>query len=167
MDRILNAEQLVSHGNERGRQALVQILEAGLRAADPYYNTLKLLRIEGNRLIVGGLPDFEPEGSPKTGEEVFDLDQVGRILVVGAGKGVQRVAKAIEEVLGDRLEGGVVIAKHGDERILERIEVVFGAHPVPDEGCVEGCRKIMAKLQGLKPEDLVFTVAANGPSLRC
>jgi glycerate-2-kinase len=74
------------------------------------------------------------------------------------------VAKAIEEVLGDRLEGGVVIAKHGDEPILERIEVVFGAHPVPDEGCVEGCRRIMAKLQGLKSEDLVFTIAANGVS---
>ena len=164
MNRILNAEQLVSHGNERGRQVLVQILEAGLRAADPYFNTIKLLRVEGKRLIVGGPPDFDPDGALKTGEEVFDLDEVGRILVVGAGKGVQRVAKAIEEVLGERLEGGVVIAKHGDEAILERIEVVFGAHPVPDEGCVEGCRKMMALLQGLEPEDLVFTIAANGVS---
>ena len=161
--RILNAEVLTSHGNVRGRKALVEILEAGLRAADPYLNTLKLLRVEGNKLVVGH-PDFEPAGSPRGGEEVFDLGEVGRIYVFGAGKGVQRVARAVEEVLGDRLAGGHVIAKHDDELILERIGVSYGAHPVPDEGCVRGCQRILEMCRGLRREDLVLTIAANGVS---
>ena len=63
-----------------------------------------------------------------------------------------------------RLTGGCVIAKHGDEQILERVEVVYGAHPAPDEGCVDGCRRILQLCEGLQAEDLVFTVVGNGVS---
>jgi glycerate 2-kinase len=161
--RILNQGALVSHGNRKGRQALVSILETGLQAADPYSNMLKLLRLEDGRLIVGN-PDFEPASSPRTGDEVFDLLNMGRIYVFGAGKGVQRAAKAIEDILGDRLTGGHVIGKHGDGMILERIEVTLGGHPVPDEGCVTGSRRILELCHDLRPDDLVFTLGANGIS---
>ncbi|OGO05606.1 MAG: hypothetical protein A2Y73_08155, partial [Chloroflexi bacterium RBG_13_56_8] len=161
--RILNRETLASHGNIRGREALLQILEAGLEAADPYNNTRRLIRLEDGKLIVG-YKDFEPTGSPKTGDEVYDLSEVGRIFVFGAGKGSQRVAQAIEDCLGDRLTGGHIIAKKGDDITLKRIGVTLGAHPVPDEDCVRGCQKILAMMQGLKEEDLVFTIAANGVS---
>lgn len=161
--RILNTDALVSHGNQRGRRAMVEILEAGLQAADPYYNSLKLMRREGNHLIVGN-PDFEPDDAPHQGEEVINLDKVGKILVVGAAKGVQRVAKAIEELLGNRLTGGHVIDKVGGEIILERIGVTLGGHPVPDEGCVDGSRRILELLRDLRKEDLVFTIAGNGIS---
>ena len=161
--RIVNADKLSSHGNAAGRRAVLEILEASMQAADPYYNTLKLLRREGNKLIVGN-PDFEPTNSPQTGPEVIDLDRIGRVFVFGACKGIQSVAKAIEEVLGDRLTGGHVIAKHGDDLILERIGVTFGAHPVPDEGCAEGCRRIQEMCRDLREDDLVFTIVGNGVS---
>ena len=109
-------------------------------------------------------PDFEANGDPKTGEEVIDLNKTGRIYVVGAGKGVQRVAKAIEDVLGDRLTGGHVIGKHGDEIILQRIGVTLGGHPTPDECCAQGCREILKLAQDITEDDLVFTIAANGIS---
>lgn len=159
--RILNQDALRSHGNVAGRQALVEILEAGLCAADPYNNTRRLIRRQDNRLIVG-CPDFEPRGDPQTGDEVIDLDRVGRIYVLGAGKGIQRIARAIEDVLGDRLTGGHVIAKHGDDVICERIGVTHGAHPVPDEGCATGCQRILALCRDLTPADLVFTIGTNG-----
>ena len=161
--RILNMDDLSSHGNVAGRKAALAILEAGLQAADPYTNARRLLRIENGRLIVGH-PDFEPRGGPKTGEEVFDLAKVGRIFVFGAGKGIQRIAKAIEEALGDHITGGHVIGKYGDEIILDKIGVTLGGHPVPDENCASGCRKILDLCQDLRPEDLVFTLAANGVS---
>ena len=84
--RILNMEALTSHGNIAGRKAVAAILEAGFQASDPYYNTLKLIRVEGNKLIVGNKA-FEPVGSPKTGDEVFDLTKIKHIYVFGAGKG--------------------------------------------------------------------------------
>jgi glycerate 2-kinase len=163
-NRILNGEALTAHGNAAARRAIVEILEAGLQAADPYEGTLRLVRIEGNRLIVGQ-PDLVPTGDAHGNrEEVFDLDRIGRVLVVGAGKGIQRAARALEEVLGDRLDGGHVIAKHEDEQLCQRIGVTYGAHPVPDECCAEGCRRILALCRDLTDRDLVFTIGASGIS---
>lgn len=161
--RILNRETLTNHGNIAGRQAILEILEAGLEAADPYNNTKKLVRIDGGRLIVGH-PDMVPPASPLSGDEVFDLAAFGRIFVFGAGKGVQRVALAIEEILGDRLTGGHVVAKHGDDIICRRIGVTLGGHPVPDIGCAIGTQKIVDMARGLRSNDLVFTIACNGVS---
>jgi glycerate 2-kinase len=161
--RIRNSDDLTSHGNTAGRAALVDILEAGLQAADPYQNTRELVRVDNGRLIVGG-SRFEPAGSPVSGEEVFELSRLGRILVLGAGKGLQRVAKALEDVLGERLTGGHIIDKKGHPVILERIEVTLGGHPVPDDDCVKGCRRILELTQGLTRNDLVFTCIGNGVS---
>ena len=156
-------ETLLSTGNLAGRKAMVQILEAGLQAANPYHNARKLVRVEKGRLIVGNR-EFEPTGSPRTGDEVYDLSESRNIYVVGAGKGIQNVAKAIEEVLGDRLTGGHVIDKKGHPVILKRIGVTLGGHPAPDEDCVRGCEKILALAKGLTERDLVFTCVANGVS---
>ena len=161
--RILNLASLTSHGNRRGRADILSIIEAGMRAADPYTHTLELLHVEDGTLIVGN-PSYLPVDSSETGDSIFDLEKLGRIFVFGAGKGVQRVAKAIEDVLGDHLTGGHVIAKHGDESILSRVGVTHGAHPVPDEGCVLGCERILEQCQDLRANDLVFTIAANGIS---
>ena len=161
--RIQNAETLLSTGNRAGRQAMVQILEAGLQAADPYHNARKLIRIEGGKLVVGN-KEFEPTGSPRSGDEVYDLSKIRNIYVVGAGKGIQNVARAMEEVLGDRLTGGHVIDKKGHPVILKKIGVTLGGHPAPDEDCARGCERILEFAKGLTEQDLVFTCTANGVS---
>jgi hypothetical protein len=68
--RIENMAALSNHGNIAGRKAMVAILEAGLEASDPYNNMTKLLRLEGNKLTVGGGKEFEPAGTPWTGEHL-------------------------------------------------------------------------------------------------
>jgi glycerate 2-kinase len=161
--RILNAETLTGHGNVAGRQAVVQILEAGLQAADPYNRIIQMVRRDGPWLTVGG-SDFSLAGDPRTDEEHINLDEVDRVFVFGIGKGIQRAVKGLEDVLGDRLSGGHVIDKQGCEITLERLPVTLGAHPVPDEGCVEGCRRILELTGDLTARDLVFTVIGNGVS---
>jgi glycerate-2-kinase len=161
MGRILNASALLDHGHAVGRKLMLDILEAGLRAADPYHATLGALRRDGEILTVGS-DLYAPPDSPLPGPEVIELCQVGRIFVLGAGKGIQGAARALEETLGDRLTGGVVIDKHGTPRCLERIEVVYGAHPIPDEGCAHGCERILEIARDLRPDDLVFTLMGNG-----
>jgi glycerate 2-kinase len=161
MGRILNAPTLLDHGHQSGRRMMLEILEAGLRAADPYYATLDTLRLEGEHLIIGG-DLFAPAGSPLPNSVTVDLRQVKRIFVLGAGKGINGVAKAIEDVLGDRLSGGVVIEKHGTPHSLTRVEVVYGAHPIPDEGCARGCERILEIAADLGPDDLVLTSMGNG-----
>ena len=166
--RIINRKELTDHGNIEGRKLMAEIMDAGLCAADPYFNSKKLVRIEDNKLIFDG-PDFEAENDPYSGVTVFDLEKIDRIYVFAIGKGIQRIAKALEEILGDRLTGGHVLAKHGDDPIMEKLEVTFGGHPVPDEYCVEGCQKIVTKIREAKltERDLVITVVGNGVSSLC
>ena len=145
---------------------MVSILDAGLRAADPYNNTRELLVREGDRLILDN-PGFEPAERPAGADRaplVIDLDAVERIYLVGAGKGIQRVALAFEHALGERLTGGIVIDKHGQDLECTRVKVVYGAHPLPDEGCLDGCQQILDLARTLSPRDLVFTLAGNGVS---
>ena len=146
--RIQNMESLTSHGNIPGRKAALDILEAGLEGSDPYHNVKKLIRIDRGRLIIGN-KEFEPAGAPVSGDEIINLDEINNIYVFGAGKGIQRAVKAIEDVLGDRLTGGHVIDKKGHPVILERVGVTLGGHPVPDEDGVEGCQKIMEMTKNL------------------
>lgn len=158
---VTNHEKLVSHGHRKGRDMALQILEGGLAAADPYANTRKLIRIEGNRLLVGGQPDMDVSGY---GDEVIDLGEIENIYVIGAGKAVQYQALALEQILGDRLTAGAITVKHGEPHLLERIQVTEGAHPVPDEGSVEGTRRLVEIAQRATERDLVFTLFSDGAS---
>ncbi len=166
--RTLNYEALTNHGNKKGRKLLADIMEAGLAAADPYNNVSKLIRLEGNKLIFDN-PLMVPEGAPYQGPQVYDLDKIDRIYVFGVGKGIQYMIKPFEELLGDRIEAGYVLAKHGDDIILKDIPVLLGGHPVPDEFCFEGMQKILDIITDAKltENDLVITAMGNGIGSLC
>ena len=67
---------------------MLEILEAGLRAANPYYAVRRLMRVEGDTLIFDE-PLFVPEGSPRSGPEVVDLRTTGRIYVGNVARPMQ------------------------------------------------------------------------------
>jgi len=158
---LKNREEVVSHGNAGGRGLVADIIEAGLEAVDPYVNTRKLIRIEDGQLRIGGPPEMDLSGY---GEEAIDLSQIQNISVLGAGKTVQRQAKALEDVLGERLTAGAVTIKRGEEICLKKVEVTEGAHPVPDENTVAGARRILEIAQRAEAGDLVFTLFSSGAS---
>jgi len=169
---IRNRDQLLSHGNIEGRRLVLDILEAGIDAADPYENVYNLIRVEDNKLIVGNerFPPGDwygmtpPPGTPpRTGEPlVFDLSRVGAIYVVGGGKAAQRQALAIEHVLGDRITEGHINAKKGDSVYLKRIGVSLAGHPLPDEESVSGSRRIYEIQHKARKGDIVFLSESGG-----
>lgn len=166
--RIVNYEDLISHGNVEGRKLLASIMEAGLSAGNPYKNTRQLITLEGDTLTFYH-PDMIPQGDPRSGPAVFDLKEIDRIYIFGIGKGIQYIAKAVEDVLGDRITGGLVLGKKGDEIIMTRTEVELGGHPVPDAQSLCGCQRILDIISEAKltPRDLVISVMGNGCSSLC
>ena len=84
------------------REDMLAVLAAALKAVDPAQAVRNCVRREGARLVVG--------------DSTYDLDAYRRILVVGAGKASGPMAQALEEILGERLEGGVVNVKGGLRR---------------------------------------------------
>ena len=159
--RIKNKKSLVSHGNTGGRKAVAELLDAGLDALDPYYRVKELVKIRDNKIILDDR-SFEMKGDPKSGAAVYDLKDYDRIFVIGAAKGIQRAALAMEEVLGEHLTGGHVICKYGEEIICRKISVTPAGHPVPDEFCEIGCREIEKIAESVTGRDLVFTIFGSG-----
>lgn len=159
--RITNKEQLAAHGNREGRKIVAELLDAGLDALDPYVRVKQLVHVENGKIVLH-TDGFEMKGDPHAGPLEFDLKDYDRVYVIGAAKGVQRAALAMEEALGDVLTGGHVIAKHGEAIICKKIGVTLAGHPVPDEACVEGCEKIEALARDITSRDLVFTITGSG-----
>lgn len=158
---IKNWDELTSHGDREGRAMAVDILSAGLAAADPYANTRDLIRIHGDRLLVCGHPELDVSGY---GDEVIDLSDIADIYVIGAGKAVQHQARALEDLLGDRLTAGAITVKRGEGCRLARITVTEAAHPVPDGASIEGARRIVEIARGAGERDLVLTLFSDGAS---
>ena len=159
--RIQNKEQLIGHGNLEGRKIVAELLDAGLDSLDPYIRVKELMSISDGKLIFR-TQGFEMRGDPHTGDIVLELADFDRIFVIGAAKGIQRAALAIEEILGDRLTAGHVIAKHGEDLVCKRIKVTLAGHPVPDACCVEGCKQIEKLAESITERDLLLTVFGSG-----
>ena len=117
---IRNRVELASVGDVATRRTLLNVAERALNALDSARIIRDLLRLEGDRLEVG--------------RRSWALGDFDRIHVIGAGKAANSMARAVEEVLGDRIDGGVVIVKSfepGDG--LKHIDLPEGGHPYPDE----------------------------------
>jgi glycerate-2-kinase len=162
---INNFKSLISHGNISGRQTVLEMMEAGFAATDPYKNTRALIKLDGNKLIIGrkNFP-FQGTDSKIFGFEplVFDLSQIGNIYVTGGGKAAQRMALAIEDVLGDRITAGHICAKKGESIELKRIGLTLAGHPIPDKDSVEGAKRIMEIELNAKQDDIVFNLLSGG-----
>ena len=100
------------------------IFLAAIRSVNAYEAVKSCARIEGERLIVG---------TPSGEREEFDLNKFKRIFVIGGGKASASMAQAIEEVLGTRIERGIINVKYGHIADLGVIKVNEAGHPIPDE----------------------------------
>ncbi len=88
----------------------------------------------------------------------------GRCIVVGAGKSAAVMAAALEEAWPDVAMEGVVVTRYGHAYPTRRIQVIEAAHPVPDANSEAGARQILARVQGLGPDDLVLALISGGGS---
>jgi glycerate 2-kinase len=88
----------------------------------------------------------------------------GKVLVTGAGKAAASLARGLEAVLGDRIDSGVVLVKHGHGLALQRIVVLEGGHPVPDAGSLAGTQQIMQTVEAASQNDTMFFVLTGGAS---
>ena len=94
----------------------------------------------------------------------------GRTIVIGAGKAGGSMAQAVEAFWPSDapLQGLVVTRYHHTpprpEGLVQRIELVEAAHPVPDAAGLLAAQRILAMVQGLTPDDLVLCLISGGGS---
>ena len=149
-DIIKNYRELLAHGQRELREAVLKIIQAGIKGANPGVGTYKAVKLRGHDLLVG--------------KEEYDLRRIKHIYVVGAGKGAFSIAESLEKILGAYIHRGIVAVKKGDKRRLERIEVTEAGHPIPDEDSMVTARKILEIAKTAEEGDLVFAAITGGSS---
>ena len=102
------------------------------------------------------------DGVLTVGETEYDLDRYREVVVLGGGNAAGAVATALEDRLGDRIAGGLVVTD--DPRETERIDVAEGTHPLPSEANVEGTRELLDRAAAVGEGSLVLGVVTGGGS---
>ncbi|OGF62362.1 MAG: hypothetical protein A2Y62_17080 [Candidatus Fischerbacteria bacterium RBG_13_37_8] len=97
-------------------------------------------------------------------EKHFSLDNYERVMVVGAGKAVASMAKAIEEIMPDLISGGYLNVKYGHLESLKKININEASHPIPDYSGMEGANRIMNIAEHLAEKDLLIVLISGGGS---
>ena len=133
---------------------LEQIWQAGLDAANVIGLIQARIQIQDHVLQIGS--------------NVFRLDELDRIIVIGAGKCAGWMAQAIESFseLQPRLCGRVHVVE-GDQARLTRIETVFARprmHNQPTATTVEETARTVGFLNEAKSNDLVLFLISGGAS---
>ncbi len=132
------------------RTDAIKIFHAGLEAVDPVAAVRRYVSLDHEQLTVGG--------------KIFDLSQVNALLIVGAGKASGAMALALEEILAERIAGGLVVVKYGHAVDLSRISLVEAAHPIPDKNGQEGAERIRKHMAMAGENDLVICLMSGGGS---
>jgi hydroxypyruvate reductase len=88
----------------------------------------------------------------------------GRCIVVGGGKSAAVMAAALEDAWPDVKLTGTVVTRYGHAVPTRQIEVIEASHPVPDANSERGARRLLERVQGLGPDDLVLALISGGGS---
>jgi glycerate 2-kinase len=91
----------------------------------------------------------------------------GRCIVVGCGKSAAVMAAALEDAWPDIPLQGTVVTRYGHTVPTRQIEVIEASHPVPDANSERGARRLLERVRGLGPDDLVLALISGGGSALC
>jgi glycerate 2-kinase len=129
-----------------------------LDSVDAYRKTKHSLKLRGKSLSACDVLGRRVE---------LDLKRFKRILVLGFGKAAASMARGIEEILHDRISGGVIIVNSARDVTLKRIEIVEAGHPLPDARSIKGTGRIVQLARNAGAQDLVICLISGGGSALC
>ena len=150
MGIIKNYQKLAT---SRERKIILDLIEAGLAAADPHRLVERAVRYE------------ETFNSVAIQKNIYDLIS-GRIFVVGGGKAAGAMAEAFERIVGaDNIAAGILNCPGGSYR-TKKIRIIEASHPFPDKRGVRGVEKMLGlkKKYRIGEKDLVACLLSGGGS---
>ena len=132
------------------RRDAIAIFHAGLKAVDPVVAVKQHLNYLDGRLEIQG--------------RTYDLSEFENVYVIGMGKASASMARAIEDLLGERCTDGIINVKHGHSVPLEVIKINEARHPIPDRAGLMGTERIIELLEQTGEKDLVLCLISGGGS---
>lgn len=134
----------------KNKELALQIFLAGVERVKPENLIKGILSLENNILT--------------SKEYSFPLQDYKNIYIAGTGKASAGMAKAIEEILGDRITGGILSTKYGHSVPCNKIKIIEAGHPYPDENSVKAANEIYSLCKKADEKDLILFLLSGGGS---
>ncbi|MFB6138160.1 MAG: glycerate kinase [Halobacteriaceae archaeon] len=141
------------------REVALDCVTAGIEAARPDRVVAETVTRDGDTL---GVAPPGVSGSAGASPVTVDLAEPAEVVVLGGGKAAAGVAAALEPVLGDALDGGLVVTDTPVE--TDRVAVREGDHPVPTERNVVATRDLLERAGACTGDTLVIAPLTGGAS---
>ena len=144
---IQNFEDLAT--SEKKRECL-EILEAGLKAADP------------ENII----PKFVTPEEIKIQGQILKLSSFSNIYTVAFGKAGDSMTRALNEIIP--IKSGIIVIPKGSKSKIKskKFQIFNSGHPKPDQTSVKAAKEVTKFLQNRREGELVvFLVSGGGSSL--
>ncbi len=130
------------------REIMTAIVRETIAATRPASMVREKLKLEQDVLKIDGKGFRLPDGRG--------------IHLLGSGKAAVETARAVKELLGDRLQDGFIVSNYAAS--LDGIEVFESSHPVLTEKSVYAAEMLMEKIARLSADDFFIYVLSGGSS---
>ncbi len=148
MDTSAQSAALTSLAYAHGKQLAERIVLETVATIEVRHAMLAKLKSEGGALVAGGVSHH--------------LIRPPR--VVAFGKAANRMAAALDEVLGGRIEAGIAVAPAEPPKKLARFHYFLGGHPYPTAGSLQGAQAALELVSNLSRDDSVIFLVSGGGS---
>ena len=137
---------------DRLHHHILGAMEVAVQAVSPTVLIRRHLKIDHGMLRVDDLS--------------LPLDSFRKIWVIGAGKASGGMAEAIEQLLGSRVSGGLVVLPNylRPWPRSRRIVITRGTHPTPSEHNVRNAMRMLELIDEASRRDLVIVLISGGSS---
>lgn len=132
------------------RKLLLEILRNSIEVVEPYKLVKKQVIL--NRDIF------------KIKDNIYNINDFNKIIVIGGGKATASIACAIEEIFKDKISDGIINVKYGYREELRKIRIIEAGHPIPDKKGVDGTKEIIKLINKKEPNNLILCLISGGGS---
>lgn len=122
------------------------------------------LREDAEEIIGSAIRAVLPDAAVRRALAGQTLEK-GRVVLVAVGKAAWQMANSAAQLLGDRIDEGLVVTKHGHSRgPIRDFRIIEAGHPVPDENSYLGAQAALELVDPLGQEDHVLFLLSGGGS---
>ena len=143
------------NNSELRRNQIKFLFQKGIEAALPKNLFKRFITLQDDVLTINSI---------NTSEKFFNLSSYRNIFVTGAGKASCSMAEALEDILIDQINSGIVVTKYGFVQTLKKIKILEAGHPVPDENSINAAKEILDLINSAGENDLIINLISGGAS---
>lgn len=130
------------------RRVGLEILEAGLAAADP----------------VNIVPKFVTKSHIKARGETLELAKYSKIYTIAFGKAGDSMTRAVNAII--QVQSGIIVIPKGSKSVIKgrKFQIFNSGHPRPDRTSIRAAKEVIKFLQNRKQDELVIFLVSGGAS---